>query len=108
MMNIITNNRLMCTVIAAALERVIDPELGLNVIDLGLIYQVDVDEENKVIYVSMTLTTRFCPMGGSLTSSVSEMIKKTVPDYEVDLQLVFEPSWNYERISEEGKNILNR
>lgn len=98
----------MCTVLAAALERVIDPELGLNVVDLGLIYQIDFDEENRIIHVSMTLTTRFCPMGGSLTSSVEEMIKKTCPEYDVNLMLVFEPAWSHDRISEEGKRFLNQ
>ena len=56
-MEVITNNNIKCTVALAALYDVYDPEIGLNVVDLGLIYQIDFDEDEKRIAASMTLTT---------------------------------------------------
>ena len=107
-MNIISNNPLRCTVVSVALEQVLDPEIGLNVVDLGLIYQIDFDDHNKIVFVSMTLTTRFCPMGASLKDSVSELVSRICEGYKVEVNLVFEPAWNHNRISEEGKKFLNR
>jgi metal-sulfur cluster biosynthetic enzyme len=92
----------------AALENVIDPEIGLNVVDLGLIYQLDFDEPEKKIYITMTLTTQFCPMGESITSSVKRVLEKTFEGETVLPEISFDPPWNYERISEEGKQFLNK
>ena len=61
-MDVITNNNIKCTVALSALSDVLDPEIGLNVVDLGLIYQMDFDEDDKTIETGMTLTTPFCPM----------------------------------------------
>lgn len=106
-MNVITNNNIQCTIALAALEHVMDPEIGLNVADLGLIYQLDFDEEQKKIYCSMTLTTQFCPMGESITDGVKNALQNTFSDYSIELDLTFDPAWNYEMISEEGKQFLN-
>ncbi|HEX6848424.1 MAG TPA: metal-sulfur cluster assembly factor [Chitinophagaceae bacterium] len=107
-MNVITNNNIKCTIALAALETVTDPEIGLNVVDLGLIYQLDFDEARKKIYVTMTLTTQFCPMGESITAAVKRGLEKTFDGETVSLEISFDPPWNYERISEEGKQFLNR
>lgn len=106
-MNVITNNNIQCTIALAALEHVMDPEIGLNVADLGLIYQLDFDEEQKKVYCSMTLTTQFCPMGESITDGVKSALQNTFSDYSIELDLTFDPAWNYEMISEEGKQFLN-
>lgn len=107
-MNVITNNNIKSTIALAALESVIDPEIGLNVVDLGLIYQLDFDETEKKIYVTMTLTTQFCPMGESITAAVKRVLEKTFEGEKVSLELSFDPPWSYERISEEGKQFLNK
>jgi metal-sulfur cluster biosynthetic enzyme len=107
-MNVITNNTIKCTIALAALEQVIDPEIGLNVADLGLICQVDFDDAEKKMYVTMTLTTQFCPMGESITSAVKRVLENTFSGEEVLLRLSFDPPWSYERISEEGQKFLNR
>ncbi|HEX3023794.1 MAG TPA: metal-sulfur cluster assembly factor [Chitinophagaceae bacterium] len=107
-MNVITNSNLQCTVALAALHDVYDPEIGLNVADLGLIYQLDSDDEQKTIFCSMTLTTQFCPMGESITDGVKTKLQDCFADYEVDVELTFDPPWSYDKISEEGKNYLNR
>ncbi len=107
-MNVITNNSIRCTIALASLEQVVDPEIGLNVVDLGLIYQVDFDEENKRIFVTMTLTTQFCPMGESITAAVKRVMEYTFPGEEVWVELSFDPPWSHERISAEGKQFLNQ
>lgn len=107
-MNVITNNNIRCTIALAALEQVVDPEIGLNVVDLGLIYQVDFDEANKKIFLTMTLTTQFCPMGESITAAAKRVMEHTFPGEEVWVELSFDPQWSHERISEEGKQFLNQ
>jgi metal-sulfur cluster biosynthetic enzyme len=107
-MNPITNNNLKCTAALAALQNVYDPEIGLNVVDLGLIYNLDFDETNKKIYCTMTLTTQFCPMGESIHDNVARAIQATFPGDDVDVSLTFDPPWNYTLISEEGKIFLGR
>ena len=107
-MNVITNNNIKCTIALAALESVMDPEIGLNVADLGLIYQIDFNESEKKIYVTMTLTTQFCPMGKSITDAVKQVLETVFAGEEVMLALSFEPPWNQERISEDGKQFLNK
>ncbi|WP_052272968.1 metal-sulfur cluster assembly factor [Flavihumibacter solisilvae] len=107
-MNVITNNSILCTVALAALQNVVDPELGLNVVDLGLIYQVDFDDPGKTIYLTMTLTTRFCPMGESLAAAVTRALQSTFPHDDVSVLLTFDPPWDHTRISAEGKMFLNK
>ena len=75
-MNVITNNNIKSTIALAALQNVIDPEIGLNVADLGLIYQIDFDEPGKKIITTMTLTTQFCPMGESITDGVTQAMQR--------------------------------
>lgn len=106
-MNVITNNGIKCTVALASLQNVVDPEIGLNIVDLGLIYQLDFDESEKKIYCTMTLTTQFCPMGESITNAAKETLNGSFPDYETVLELTFDPPWIHEMISEEGHEFLN-
>lgn len=106
-MKVITNNNIKCTIGLAVLQDVMDPEIGLNVVDLGLIYQIDFDEENKKIFVSMTLTTQFCPMGDSITGAVTRALENAFEGYEVTTQLCFDPPWSHDMISEEGQEFLN-
>ena len=108
MTNVITNNNLKCTIALAALQNVIDPEIGISVVDLGLIYQIDFSDADKKVFVRMTLTTQFCPMGESLTGAVKRAIEQTFTGEEIFVELTFDPPWNHERISEEGKQFLNR
>jgi len=107
-MNVITNNNIKCTIAVAALQNVVDPEIGLNVVDLGLIYKIDFDEANSKIFVTMTLTTQFCPMGESITGAVKRVLENTFVGMEVQLELTFNPPWSHERISEEGQKFLNQ
>lgn len=107
-MNVISNHTINATIALAALEQVIDPEIGLNIGDLGLICQLDFDEADKKIFVSMTLTTQFCPMGDTLIAAVKRVLERTFGDREIRVNLCFDPPWTHERISEQGKLFLNQ
>jgi metal-sulfur cluster biosynthetic enzyme len=106
-MNVITNNNLRCTVALAVLQQVIDPEIGLDIVDLGLIYQIDFDEQGNKIFCTMTLTTQFCPMGASIVSAVNEILVSAFPDNHIKIELTFNPPWQPDRISEQGRHFLN-
>lgn len=88
------------------LREVIDPEIGLNIVDLGLVYGVDVDISKHRIFVTMTLTTEFCPMGGAITESVEETLKDYYEGYEVGVNLIFDPSWHPGMITDAGRAFL--
>ncbi len=87
------------------LKEVMDPEVELNIVDLGLIYNLDYDGENRVNII-MTLSTPACPLGDAIILNVKESIKKHYPDFEVNVDLVFDPPWTPNLISEEGKAKL--
>ena len=106
-MNVISNNSIKCNMALQSLYNVMDPEIGLNVVDLGLIYRIDFDEKEKKIICEMTLTSQFCPMGESISGGVTNALKSAFPDYEALVELTFDPPWSYERISEEGRLFLN-
>ena len=107
-MNEITNHEIKCSIALASLRQVIDPEIGLNIVDLGLIYQVDFDELNDEIYLTMTLTTQFCPMGESIRDGAMNAMQNSFPNYTININIVFDPQWSHEKISEEGKEFLNQ
>ncbi|HRP55361.1 metal-sulfur cluster assembly factor [Agriterribacter sp.] len=107
-MNVVTNNNIKSTIAMAALHNVIDPEIGLNVADLGLIYQIDFDESARKISTTMTLTTQFCPMGESIVDGVTQAMQQTFPEDTIQVDLTFDPPWSYDLISEEGRKFLTR
>ncbi|WP_256009691.1 metal-sulfur cluster assembly factor [Desertivirga xinjiangensis] len=92
--------------VVESLRLVIDPELEINIIDLGLVYNVDVNEESKVITISMTLSSPACPMGGTIVGSVENCLTHHYPEYKTSVDLVWEPVWSFDRISKEGKRLL--
>lgn len=107
-MNIITNDIEKRERAIDGLKNVMDPEIGLNVVDLGLVYQIDFDEAEKKVYCTMTLTTQFCPMGESISTGVTKALEQTFPEFEIEVNVIFNPPWNSEKISEEGREFLNR
>ena len=88
------------------LKKIFDPEIPVNIYDLGLIYKVEVDEKNKV-NVDMTLTSPNCPVAESLPIDVKESIKKVEGVSDVNLNLVWEPPWDKDKMSEAAKLELN-
>ena len=87
-----------------ALREVMDPELGISLVDLGLIYGIEVAGEK--VSVKMTFTTPACPMVHFLVSSVENAVKKIGGVNEVDVQLVWDPPWTPDRMSDTGKEKL--
>lgn len=90
--------------VRSCLESVIDPELGINVVDLGLIYNIQI-EGNK-ISVDMTLTTPGCPMAGMLAGSVEQAVREAFAEADVEVSLVWDPPWTPDRLSSEAKEQL--
>ncbi|MGM0365492.1 MAG: metal-sulfur cluster assembly factor [Actinomycetota bacterium] len=85
-----------------ALSGVYDPEIPLNIVDLGLIYKIDVGPENNV-EVDMTMTTKGCPMHAFITQQAEKEIKKLEGAGRVKVNLVWNPPWTPERISRQAK-----
>ena len=89
-----------------AVKKIYDPEIPVNIYELGLIYKIDIDEKNKV-NVDMTLTSPNCPVAESLPNEVKENIKKVEGVSDVNLNLVWEPPWDKDKMSEAAKLELN-
>ena len=88
--------------IIEVLKTVYDPEIPVNIYDLGLIYEINVFPDFKVEVV-MTLTSPNCPVAGTLPGEVEQKVKSVSGVNDVTLELVFEPPWNQEMMSEEAK-----
>ena len=88
------------------IKKIYDPEIPVNIYELGLIYDVTVDKDNKV-YIKMTLTTPNCPVAESLPRMVKENINAIDGVKTVNLKLVWNPPWNKEMMSESAKLELN-
>ena len=87
-------------------KKIYDPEIPVNIYELGLIYKINVDEKNKV-NIDMTLTSPNCPVAESLPNEVKENIKKVEGVSDVNLNLVWEPPWDKDKMSEAAKLELN-
>ncbi|MBR2298204.1 MAG: DUF59 domain-containing protein [Bacteroidales bacterium] len=87
--------------IVRALKQVYDPEIPVNIYDLGLIYELDVNDEGEV-KIKMTLTAPNCPMADQLVEDVHEAVADTPGVTNVSIELVFEPEWDKSRMSEEA------
>lgn len=88
------------------LRTVFDPEIPVNVYDLGLIYKVDL-QENGVLDIDMTLTAPSCPVADFLMEDIRMKVLSVEGVSEVNINLVFEPEWNKDMMSEEAKLELN-
>lgn len=88
--------------IIKALKTIFDPEIPVDIYELGLVYDVQISEDGDVKVV-MTLTTPNCPVAESLPQEVKEKVAAVENVKSVDLELTFEPSWNKEMMSEEAK-----
>ncbi len=88
------------------IKKIYDPEIPVNIYELGLIYKVEIIENSKVI-VNMTLTSPNCPVAESLPNQVKENIMKVEGVSDVDLKLVWEPPWDKNKMSEAAKLELN-
>ena len=88
--------------IVKMLKTVYDPEIPVNVYDLGLIYGVDVDDDNRVV-ITMTLTAPACPAADFIMEDVQMKVESVEGVKTVDVKLVFDPPWDKDMMSEEAK-----
>lgn len=86
------------------LRKLIDPELGVNIVDLGLVYDVQIQDGN--VAIRMTLTTRGCPMHASFVQAVERAVREIDGVSSVTAEVVWEPAWNPDMISPEGRQAL--
>ena len=84
------------------LKTIHDPEIPLNIYELGLIYEIEIDENSDVLIV-MTLTAPNCPVAESLPLEVEEAVKQTEGVNNVQVQITFEPAWSMDKLSDEAK-----
>ncbi|MDC0936781.1 metal-sulfur cluster assembly factor [Pirellulales bacterium] len=92
-----------------ALKQVIDPELFVNIVDLGLIYDVKIDEADEgksSVQVEMTMTSPACPAGPQLLGQSKEAVSRLEEVGDVDIKLVMEPPWTPDRMTEDAKDQL--
>ena len=91
------------------LSQVIDPELGLNIVDLGLIYDIEIkekkDDELQKVFIKMTFTTPACPLMGEMIEEVKRKLDE-LPELDIEVNIVFEPLWKPEMMSERAKAKL--
>ena len=93
--------------IIEAIRPVIDPEIGVSIIDLGLVYDAQVDDVSNSVKITMTLTSPGCPAGPEIMSSVEHAVKQNTPYQNVTVELVWEPKWDpREMASDVAKDLL--
>ncbi len=93
--------------VVEALKNVYDPEIPVDIYELGLIYNIGIEPEGRVA-IKMTLTAPGCPVAGTMPQMVEEAIRTRVPGVsEVDVELVWDPPWDFTRMSEAARLELN-
>jgi len=88
-------------VVTEALKEIYDPELQYNIVDLGLVYDVDVKDGD--VHILMTLTTPACPIGPMIIAQIEEMVRILPGVKDVDVELTFDPMWSPEMMSGEAR-----
>ena len=92
--------------VIAEIKKIFDPEIPVNIYELGLIYDINIDKDNKV-KIDMTLTSPNCPVAESLPNEVKNSVKEIKEVKDVDLSLVWEPPWDKSMMTESAKLELN-
>lgn len=92
--------------IVEALKEVYDPEIGVNIVDLGLVYGVDAEEDQGYVHVDLTLTSPGCPLGPELIRDIKRELRALVDIREVDVDLVWSPLWHPSMMSDVAKEEL--
>ncbi len=87
-----------------AIKEIIDPEIGINIVDMGLIYEVDIDD--TTVDIKMTLTSPGCPAGGQIVNGTQHVTQQLEGVEEVNVQVVWTPRWTPELMSEEARDEL--
>ncbi len=94
--------------VVEALKTVYDPEIPVDIYELGLIYDIAIEPAGGKVAIKMTLTAPGCPVAGSMPQMVQDAIRSRVPGVnEVDVELVWDPPWDFTRMSEAARLELN-
>lgn len=88
------------------LKTIIDPELNFNIVDLGLVYDTAIDQESGSVTITMTLTTPGCPLSFVFEELIPEAVRKVEGVKDVEINLVWEPPWDPDKISDEIREEL--
>jgi metal-sulfur cluster biosynthetic enzyme len=104
-MNFFTDKEKQEIEILQFLKEVIDPELEINIIDMGLVYKVNYDEKGKIT-IDLTLSTKNCPMGDVIINNIEACLNKHFPGFEIKINLVWEPQWSRDFLTPAGKKQL--
>ena len=88
------------------IKTVFDPEIPVNIYDLGLIYKLEIDKKNNII-IKMTLTTPNCPVAGSMPESVGRAVSEIEGISSIKVELVWEPKWSKDMMTEDAKLALD-
>ena len=92
-------------VIDRALQQVVDPEVAMNIVDIGLVYAVEAKDDN--VRVTMTMTSAACPVADVIMDDLRDELEGALPtQFIVDVELVWEPAWSTERMSERAKTFM--
>ena len=92
------------TALRDALRKVIDPEVGMNIVDLGLIYNIGMAVDGSSVSVEMTMTSPACPMGEMIVEDVESVLAEELPAHvEREVKLVWDPPWSPEQMSDEAR-----
>jgi len=89
-----------------SLKQCMDPEIPISVVDMGLIYNVNINADNNVD-IKMTMTTRGCPLHDTLVNDVKRYVTRVPGVSSVNVEIVWEPAWSPEKMSDEGKKLIN-
>ncbi|OLD33010.1 MAG: metal-sulfur cluster biosynthesis protein [Thaumarchaeota archaeon 13_1_40CM_2_39_13_2] len=89
-----------------SLKQCMDPEIPINIVDMGLIYGVKIRDDNKVD-IKMTMTTRGCPLHDTLVNDVKRYVNKVPGVTDVNIEIVWDPPWTPEKMSDDGKKLIN-
>ena len=87
-----------------ALKEVMDPELGINIVDLGLIYDLSWDDENNALIISMTLTSAGCPLTDVIEEETASALDNVVEQFRINW--VWMPPWGPEKITDDGRDMM--
>lgn len=90
--------------VEAALRTVIDPEVALNIVDIGLVYRVQVADGG--VHVLLTMTSAACPVSDVLLDDVESALQRVLPQHEPTLELTWEPPWGPERLSASAREFM--
>lgn len=87
------------------LKQVLDPEVGVNIVDLGLVYTIEIKPEE--VYIQLTMTSPACPLHGVITRNMDQVLRRTYPDLgPMTIELVWAPPWSPEMMSDAAKKQL--